>query len=116
LPGNDDGGALSAWYLWSSLGFYPACPGSNFYEIGSPAFKLVQIQINKSFYPGGVLTLKSINNSDRNCYIRSILVNGEEYKNSRLKHETLVSGDAIVFNMDSQPMNKPISPILSPKP
>jgi len=111
LPGNDDGGTLSAWYLWSALGFYPVCPASNSYAIGSPIFKLVQIHTNKSFYPGGVLTLKSINNSDRNCYIRSILVNGEDYKSSRLKHETLVSGDTIVFKMDSEPLDKPITSI-----
>jgi predicted alpha-1,2-mannosidase len=116
LPGNDDGGTLSAWYLWSALGFYPVCPASNSYAIGSPIFKLVQIHTNKSFYPGGVLTLKSINNSDRNCYIRSILVNGEDYKSSRFKHETLVSGDTIVFKMDSEPLDKPLTLISPPKP
>ncbi len=116
LPGNDDGGTLSAWYLWSALGFYPVCPASNEYEIGSPLFKLVQVHINKSFYPGGTLTIKSINNSDRNRYIRSVLVNGEDYKKSRLKHETLVSGTSIVFKMDSEPAQQPAAAVSSEKP
>jgi predicted alpha-1,2-mannosidase len=106
LPGNDDGGTLSAWYFWSALGFYPVCPGGNRYEIGSPLFKLVQIEINKSFYPGGMLTLKTINNSDHNGYIRSILMDGEDYKNYYFEHDSLISGKTIVFNMDSEPSRK----------
>jgi predicted alpha-1,2-mannosidase len=116
LPGNDDGGTLSAWYVWSALGFYPVCPGNNQYEIGSPLFKLVQIRINKSFYPGGMLTLKTINNSDRNGYVRSILINGLDYKKNRLEHEALVSGKTIVFNMDYEPLNQPTKPAISKKP
>ncbi len=116
LPGNDDGGTLSAWYFWSALGFYPVCPGSNRYEIGSPLFKLVQVEINKSFYPGGMLTLKTINNSDQNGYIRSILMDGEDYKNDYFKHDALISGKTIVFNMDFEPSRKTTGPILSPKP
>jgi predicted alpha-1,2-mannosidase len=116
LPGNDDGGTLSAWYVWSALGFYPVCPGSNRYEIGSPLFKLVQIEINKSFYPGGMLTLKTINNSDRNGYIRSILMNGEDFKSDHFEHDALVNGKTIVFNMDSEPPHKLAEAVLAPKP
>lgn len=103
LPGNDDGGTLSAWYLFSALGFYPVCPGSNHYQIGSPIFKQVEISTNKAFYPGGLLTLKTVNNSDRNVYVRSVLVNGVPYSKTFLTHEKLVYGQSIVFNMDSQP-------------
>jgi predicted alpha-1,2-mannosidase len=116
LPGNDDGGTLSAWYFWSALGFYPVCPGSNRYEIGSPLFKLVQIEINKSFYPGGMLTLKTINNSDQNGYIRSILMDGEDYKSDHFEHDALISGKTIVFNMDSEPFHKTTGPVSTPEP
>jgi len=116
LPGNDDGGTLSAWYFWSALGFYPVCPGSNRYEIGSPLFKLVQIEINKSFYPGGMLTLKTINNSERNGYIRSILMDGEDYKNDYFEHDALISGKTIVFNMDSEPSHEAVGPSSTSQP
>jgi putative alpha-1,2-mannosidase len=98
------------------LGFYPVCPGSNRYEIGSPLFKLVQIEVNKSFYPGGMLTLKTINNSDCNSYIRSILMNGEEYKSDHLEHDALVNGKTIVFNMDSEPPHQLAEPVPTLKP
>ncbi len=102
LPGNDDGGTLSAWYVWSSLGFYPVCPGSNHYSIGTPLFRQVVIHTNKSFYAGGLLTIKSINNSDRNRYVHEFLINGEPYKKSYLQHDQLTYGSTLVFQMDSE--------------
>jgi predicted alpha-1,2-mannosidase len=103
LPGNDDGGALSAWYLFSALGFYPVCPGSNEYQIGSPVFKQVTVHLNQAYYPGALLTLKTINNSDKNIYVQSLLVNGLPYKKNFLSHETLVFGKTVVFRMENRP-------------
>ncbi|HUO58769.1 MAG TPA: GH92 family glycosyl hydrolase [bacterium] len=103
LPGNDDGGALSAWYLFSALGFYPVCPGSGQYQIGSPLFKEVNIHLNQKIYPSGLLSIKTINNSSKNIYVQSIQVKGLDYKKSYFDHDTLVYGDSIVLKMGSQP-------------
>jgi predicted alpha-1,2-mannosidase len=103
IPGNDDCGVMSAWYLFSALGFYPVCPGSNQYAIGSPLFRQVDIHLSKRVYPGGLLTLKTVNNSARNLYIRSIQVDGFDYKKQFFDHDSLVYGKSILFKMDSRP-------------
>ena len=103
IPGNDDCGVMSAWYLFSALGFYPVCPGSNNYQIGSPLFKQVNVHLDKMIYPGGLLLLKTVNNSDRNLYVKSIQVDGFDLKSQFFKHDALVYGKTIVFKMDSQP-------------
>ncbi len=102
IPGNDDGGVMSVWYLFSALGFYPVCPGSGTYQIGSPLFQQVDIYLDKMVYPSGLLTLKSINNSADNLYVQSLLVDGIEYKKKFFDHDTLVYGKTIVFRMDNQ--------------
>jgi predicted alpha-1,2-mannosidase len=103
IPGNDDTGTLSSWYLFSALGFYPVCPGSDLYQIGSPLFKEVTIKTNKEIYPGGQLILKTVNDSDRNVYVQSLLIDGLDYKKAFLDHDTLVYGKTLVFRMGSQP-------------
>lgn len=59
LSGNDDSGQLSAWYVFSSMGFYPVCPGSNEYQLSSPLFSSVTLHLNPAYYPGKKLTLKA---------------------------------------------------------
>ncbi len=103
IPGNDDCGVMSAWYVFSAIGFYPVCPGSNTYQIGSPLFQQVDAHLNKMIYPAGLLTLKTINNSDKNLYIQSIQVDGVDYKKDFINHDTLIYGKTIVFKMGSQP-------------
>ena len=103
IPGNDDCGVMSAWYLFSALGFYPVCPGSGEYQVGSPLFQQVDVHLDKRVYPGGLLTLKTINDSDKNVYVQSIQVDGLDYKKSFIDHNALVYGKAIVFRMGSEP-------------
>lgn len=112
IPGNDDAGTMSAWYVFSAMGFYPVCPGSNRYQIGSPVFKQVTVHLNKMIYPGGLLNLKTIGNSDRNLYVQSVLVEGIPYKEKTLRHDTLVFGKTVVFRMGSQPAKGPADPPL----
>jgi predicted alpha-1,2-mannosidase len=102
IPGNDDCGVMSVWYLFSALGFYPVCPGSNSYQLGSPLFQEVDVYLDKMIYPSGLLTLKSINNSADNFYVQSLLVDGMEYKKKFFDHDTLVYGKNIVFRMDNE--------------
>ena len=111
LPGNDEGGSLSAWLVFSSLGFYPLCPGSGTYALSSPIFREAVIKLNKSYYSGGDLMIKTINNSDRNVYVQSQILDGVPNKERFIKHTDLVYGKTMVFNMGSQP-DKPYVPIL----
>jgi predicted alpha-1,2-mannosidase len=103
IPGNDDCGVMSAWYLFSAMGFYPVCPGSNTYQIGSPLFREVDVHLNRMFYPGTLLILKTIDNSAEKFYVQSIQVDGLDYKKEALDHNMLIYGKAIVFRMGSQP-------------
>lgn len=103
IPGNDDCGVMSAWYLFSALGFYPVCPGSNSYQIGSPLFRQATVHLNREVYPGGLLTIKTNNNSDKNVYIQSVLLDGVPYKKDYLDHDTLVYGKTLTFDMGGRP-------------
>ena len=103
IPGNDDAGAMSCWYLFSALGFYPACPGSNEYQLGSPIYQEAKIHLDKQVYPGGLLLLKTVDNSVKHPYVQSVLVDGIQQKNKFLKHDTLVYGKTILFRMGPNP-------------
>jgi predicted alpha-1,2-mannosidase len=85
LCGNDDCGQMSAWYVFSALGFYPVCPGSDWYAIGSPLVKSAVI----SFENGKHLRLTVKNQSEENVYIQGITVNGENYSKNYFTHKTL---------------------------
>jgi putative alpha-1,2-mannosidase len=99
LPGNDDLGAMSSWYVFSAMGFFPFCPGRPVYEFGSPVFEKVILHLanNKR------LLIKSENNGDGNYFVRSIEVNGKKYNKSRISHSELVNNSEILFIMDKKP-------------
>ena len=94
--GDEDNGQTSAWYVFSALGFYPVCPGSNQYVIGSPYFDKVTLRLEN----GKQVTIKR---KGTGCYIDSMTVNGKRYSHNYLDHETLINGCDIVFNMSDQP-------------
>ncbi|HVZ80758.1 MAG TPA: GH92 family glycosyl hydrolase [bacterium] len=110
IPGNDDCGTMSAWYLFSALGFYPVCPGSDRYFLGSPLFQQVDIHLNNRVYPGARLVLKTINGSPRNVYVHSVRKDGMEYKKSWIGHEDLVYGRTLVFQMTGEPPHGLLAP------
>jgi predicted alpha-1,2-mannosidase len=99
LTGNDDCGQMSAWYIFTSLGFYPVCPGSDYYVIGSPSVKNAVMQLSN----GKELTVKSENFSDENIYVQSVLVNGKPWNSVFLPHREISDGGSIVFTMGPQP-------------
>lgn len=98
LCGNDDAGQMSAWYIFSALGFYPVLPGSDEYAIGSPLVKSAKINLEN----GKVLNIRTENQSEENVYVSKVLVNGKEVKNHTLKHSDIADGGEIVFYMDSK--------------
>lgn len=102
LGGNDDCGQMSAWYMFSSLGFYPVSPGSDEYSIGSPSVKnaLLTLENGKTF------TVEAINQSDKNVYVSKVLLNGQLITNHTMKHADILNGGKLSFYMTSKPKTK----------
>jgi predicted alpha-1,2-mannosidase len=100
LCGNDDCGQMSAWYVFSVLGFYPVCPGNTQYAIGTPGITSAIITL-----PGGkTFVIKTNGLNDRNYYIRSMTLNGKIPDKPFIDHSDLVSGGTLIFNMGSKPV------------
>ena len=99
LCGNDDCGQVSAWYVFSSLGFYPVCPGSNEYVIGSPSVDKATLKLEN----GKQFIITSQNLSDKNIYIQRILLNGTPLNAFILKHEDIMKGGSLEFVMGAKP-------------
>lgn len=99
LPGNEDCGQMSSWYIFGAMGFYPTCPGSPTYQIGSPAFNKVSINLAND----KVFTIIANNNSKENVYIQSATLNGEPYTKSWIHHDAIMSGSTLVFEMGPKP-------------
>jgi len=99
LPGNDDCGQVSSWYVFGAMGFYPACPGDPIYQLCSPVLDKVAINVGK----GLTFTIIAKNNSTENAYIQSATLNGEPYNASFLRHEDLMNGGELIFKMGSEP-------------
>jgi predicted alpha-1,2-mannosidase len=97
--GDEDNGQTSAWYVFSSLGFYPVCPGTNQYIIGSPLFKEAKLH----FENGNTAVLKSVNNNRKNRYIQSLKLNHNDYTRNYITHTDLLNGAEIEFIMSEQP-------------
>jgi predicted alpha-1,2-mannosidase len=99
LSGNEDCGQMSAWYVFSALGFYPVAPGSTQYVIGTPAFESAIIRLES----GGTFTIRAPNSSSANKYIQRARINGEAYDFSFLEHAAIAAGGELVFEMGSEP-------------
>jgi predicted alpha-1,2-mannosidase len=91
--GDEDNGQTSAWYVFSALGFYPVCPGSNEYVIGSPLFKKVTVNLEN----GKKLVITAGNNNKANRYISSLTLNGKTYGKNYLTHDDLTNGGVINY-------------------
>ncbi len=102
LCGNDDCGQMSAWYIFSSLGFYPVCPGSGEYSIGSPSVNEAKIELGE----GKTLTVKANNLSDTNIYIRSASLNGKPLNSTSISNKEIRNGGELIFEMGKRPNKK----------
>ncbi|MDR0891866.1 MAG: GH92 family glycosyl hydrolase [Mediterranea sp.] len=97
--GDEDNGQTSAWYVFSAMGFYPVCPGTDQYALGTPYFKQMKLHLEN----GKTVTLSAPANSDANCYINSMTLNGKPYTKNYLTHEELLRGATILYKMDAKP-------------
>ncbi len=95
LSGNDDCGQMSAWYLFNCMGFYPVCPGSNEYELGSPCVPGVKVRLSD----GGILTVRTKNWSPEHVYVKAVYLNGKKLKGTTLRYEDIRNGADILFDM-----------------
>ena len=100
LDGNDDGGTISAWYVFSALGFYPLA-GSENYWLGSPNIKSATIMLSN----GKTLSIKANNQSENNVYVSSVTLNGIKLDGLYVTHEQLMNGGELVFEMSATPNN-----------
>ncbi len=99
LCGNDDCGQMSAWYIFSSLGFYPICPGSNEYVIGAPSVDKATMNLEN----GKQFTITAQNLSDKNIYIQLIRLNGIPLSNFIITHDDIMKGGTLEFVMGAKP-------------
>jgi predicted alpha-1,2-mannosidase len=97
--GDEDNGQTSAWYVFSALGFYPVCPGTDEYIIGTPLFKSAKLHLEN----GKTITIKADNNQLDNRYIKEMKINGKSNSRNYLTHDQLIKGANIQFQMSPVP-------------
>jgi predicted alpha-1,2-mannosidase len=99
IPGDEDGGGMSAFVVFSMMGFYPVTLGSPVYTIGSPVFNQISVKLSN----GKVFTIKATGNSEDAKYIQSAKLNGQILNNPWFTHEQLVNGGTLEFKMSTTP-------------
>ena len=98
LGGNDDCGQMSAWYIFSSMGFYPVAPGSSEYSIGSPLVNNAKINLEN----GKTFEIEVKNQSDKNVFVKTITLNGKPVNNYSIDHSEIVKGGKMIFTMTNK--------------
>ncbi len=98
LGGNDDTGQMSAWYIFSTIGFYPVAPGSPVYQIGSPAINAAILHLEN----GKTFSIEAKNQGDKNVYVEKIELNGKPLNRLYITHNEIMNGGKIVFYMSSK--------------
>ncbi|NBD27691.1 GH92 family glycosyl hydrolase [Paenibacillus glycinis] len=99
ICGDEDNGAMSAWYVFGAMGLYPICPGKASYEIGSPLFEKTEIAVSG----GGIFTIRAEGVSDRNKYVQAAEVDGKPLTEPRISHEAIAAGSTLTLRMGDRP-------------
>jgi predicted alpha-1,2-mannosidase len=99
FAGDEDTGSMAAWYILSSMGFYPLCPGKPEYVLGSPLFGKITLHLPT----GKTLEIEAQGQSGSAVYVSGVTVDGTSHKSTYLPHETLMHGGKIVFSMQNHP-------------
>lgn len=102
LGGNDDCGQMSAWYIFTSMGFYPVCPGTNQYVLGAPYLPYVKLNLHN----GKTFEIKALEVSDKKRYVKAVKLNGKLYSKMYITHEELLAGGTLEFEMSATPNKK----------
>ena len=101
LGGNDDCGQMSAWYIFSSMGFYPVAPGTDQYVLGAPYLPYMKVTLEN-----GTVEIKAPKVSDKNRYVQRVRINGQPYSKLYITHSQLTEGCTIEFDMGPKPNKK----------
>lgn len=104
LCGNEDVGQMSAWYVLAAMGIHPICPGDNKYQITSPVFQKIEINLSEDYYAGKQFTIVAHNNSPENIYIQSMKLNGEPLDRYWISHSEIVKGGILEMEMGPEPI------------
>lgn len=99
MPNNDDCGQMSAWYIFSSMGFYPVCPGDNQYYIGAPMIKSAKIKTAS----GKEFSMRADNINQENIYVESVTLNGKPITTGVITHNDIMDGGELIFKMSATP-------------
>lgn len=100
--GDEDNGQTSAWYVFSAMGFYPVCPGTKQYAMGSPLFQKILVKLEN----GKTIQIEAPNNNKQTRYVNDVKVNGKSVSRTWLEHDELTQGATIKFQMSSKPNTK----------
>lgn len=102
LCGNDDCGQMSAWYIFSALGFYPVCPGTDQYVLGAPYLPYIKLNLEN----GNTFEVKAPKVSDKNRYVKSVKWNGKPYDKGFITQQDIMNGGVLEFEMSPKPNKK----------
>ena len=102
LHGNDDCGQMSAWYIFTAMGFYPVCPGSDQYVLGAPYVPSCKLTLPN----GKHFLIKAPEVSDKNRYVKKVTLNGKPYDKLYITHGDIMAGGVLEFVMSSTPNKK----------
>jgi len=102
LSGNDDCGQMSAWYLFNAMGFYPVCPGTNYYAIGSSVIQQATLHLSG----GKTFVMRADKLTDKNIYIQQVILNGKVWEKPYFMYDELKNGGELVFTMGPKPNKK----------
>ena len=102
VPGNEDTGTMSAWAIFSMMGFYPACPGDVNYVLTSPTFDKVTIHLDERFYPKGKLVIESKHDTPEAVYVKEVKAGDRKLKGFTLSHEQLVNAGTLRFQLSDK--------------
>lgn len=102
LGGNDDCGQMSAWYIFTSIGFYPVCPGSDQYVLGAPYLPYSKLKLAN----GKTFEIKAPGVNDKKRFVKSVTLNGKPYSKMYITHQDILNGGVLQFNMSNTPNKK----------
>lgn len=97
--GDEDNGQTSAWYIFSAMGFYPVCPATRQYVLGTPLFKKTTLTLEN----GKKLTIQAPGSSEKNLYVQSLQLNGKVYTKNWISHDDIIKGGSLMFDMKAEP-------------
>ncbi len=103
LCGNEDVGQMSAWYVLAAMGIHPLCPGDGEYQVTSPVFSRIEIDLDGEYHKGKTFVIVAENNSPQHVYIRQATWNGEPLTELALSHAAITAGGELVLTMDETP-------------